>query len=329
MCHDRSVKPKENHTLLYMQQPFVSVIIPNYCHARYLDERIQSVLNQTYQNFELIILDDCSPDNGASREVIERYRSDSHVAHIVYNEQNSGNTFRQWHKGFQLAKGELIWIAESDDACELTLLETLVKGFEDHQNLVLAFCQSLYVDEDGKPLCETAELENQEPIHYDGKEFIRRRMLYTNTVANASSAVFRKDVALRVDGQYQEYKAAGDRLFWIELAECGDVYEVPTPLNHFRRHGGSVSPGYYGDGTTMEEDCRINRYMERQGYLLLKEKLLARCCYMNVTRDADFPKAKKKEIMRELTYHGLLPHCVLKNTIIVHAKLKSLLGKKK
>ena len=94
----------------------VSIIVPNYNHEKYLDERIQSILNQTYQDFEIIILDDCSTDN--SKFVIEKFRNNEHVSHIVYNEQNSGSTFKQWERGFELAKGELIWIAESDDSCD-------------------------------------------------------------------------------------------------------------------------------------------------------------------------------------------------------------------
>lgn len=70
----------------------VSVIVPNYNHAPYLKPRIDSIVNQTYHDFELILLDDCSTDN--SREILESYRSNPHVTHIVYNEQNGRNTFR-------------------------------------------------------------------------------------------------------------------------------------------------------------------------------------------------------------------------------------------
>lgn len=115
-----------------MENPKVSVIIPNFNHEKYLDERIQSVLNQTYTDFEVIILDDVSKDN--SKEVIEKYRSNPHVSNIVYNTENSGSTFKQWAKGFNLAKGGLIWIAESDDSCSPKLLEKLVNEFEKMTN---------------------------------------------------------------------------------------------------------------------------------------------------------------------------------------------------
>jgi len=93
--------------------PTVSVIIPNYNYESYLKQRIETVLNQTYQNFEVIILDDHSSDN--SRDIIETFRQNEKVTHIVYNQINSGSPFIQWVKGIELAIGKYIWIAESDD----------------------------------------------------------------------------------------------------------------------------------------------------------------------------------------------------------------------
>ena len=101
--------------------PTVSVIIPNYNHAPFLKQRIESVLNQSFQDFEMILIDDCSTDG--SREIIESYRNNPHVSHIVYNDSNSGSAFLQWNKGIELAKGDWIWVAESDDYAEPTFLE--------------------------------------------------------------------------------------------------------------------------------------------------------------------------------------------------------------
>lgn len=97
--------------------PLITVIIPNFNHAKYLRERIDSVLNQTYNNIEVFLLDDCSNDN--SKEILMSYESSPLVKGILLNEENSGSTFRQWQKGFELAHGEYIWIAESDDYCDL------------------------------------------------------------------------------------------------------------------------------------------------------------------------------------------------------------------
>ena len=128
----------------------VSVLIPNYNHAQFLKERIDSVLNQTHQDFEVIIMDDCSADN--SKDIIESYRSNKKISHIVYNEINSGSTFKQWQKGIALAKGKYIWIAESDDVAAVSFLETTVAKMEQVPNAALFFCQSNCIDFDGKPL---------------------------------------------------------------------------------------------------------------------------------------------------------------------------------
>src|ERR1700730_12479921 len=94
-----------------VNQPKVSVIIPNYNHAPYLRQRINTVLRQTFQDFEVILMDDCSTDEG--RSIIAEYAVGPRVK-VQLNERNSGSTFKQWKKGITLARGEYIWIAESD-----------------------------------------------------------------------------------------------------------------------------------------------------------------------------------------------------------------------
>ena len=127
--------------------PLVSVIIPNYNHAAFLKQRIESVLNQTFQDFELIILDDCSTDN--SKEIIEEYRSNPKVKSIVYSKMNSGSPFEQWRKGIVLAKGEYVWIAESDDWASLDFLHELISNLSKKKNVGICFCDSNWVDNDG------------------------------------------------------------------------------------------------------------------------------------------------------------------------------------
>lgn len=245
--------------------PKVSVIIPNYNHAKYLEQRIESVLNQTYQDFEVIILDDCSPDNGASRAVIERYRSNPHVSHIVYNEQNSGSTFIQWKKGFSLAKGEIIWIAESDDWCELNFLETLMPLWEQYPDCSVIQSGVHCFHDDGTNAWKN---EHTGKITYsNGTDFIKYNMVCSGTaIPNASAVTFRKDVAMSLPQDYMEYKSAGDRLFWIYMLERGNYCKIDLPLNHFRIHQNKVSFGKEIDGTQSRERYRINKYLHTKGY---------------------------------------------------------------
>ena len=262
-----------------MSHQLVSVIIPNYNHARYLDERIQSVLSQTYQNFELIILDDCSPDHGASKAIIEKYRTNPHVSHIVYNEINSGSTFKQWHKGMELAKGELIWIAESDDKCEVNLLETLVNQFSINQQCVLAYCISVLFDDSGQVLGYSGK--SGEDIQMSGDDFIRDYMCNGNAIWNASSALFKREVALSINKQYDTYRGAGDRLFWIEMAEQGHVSIVKKKLNYSRRHPNNSTKRFYATGINQKEDKLILDYIYKQGHISTKSYFWHRIKYSN------------------------------------------------
>ncbi len=239
--------------------PQISVIVPNYNHAKYLKQRIESILNQTYQDFELLILDDCSTDN--SREVIEQYRNNVKVNHIVYNTENSGSTFKQWDKGIKLAKGEYIWIAESDDWADKNFLEVILSEIKNNSAVSLTYCIPKYTKENG-------ELWNWQPQvtgntkAYNGVDFIRTKLIYSNVIHNASTAVFRKSSYENiVNMQYQTMKLCGDWLFYVLLAEQGDVLEISRHLSYFRRHDKSVTPAAVKKGLALLEGIEVLDYI--------------------------------------------------------------------
>ena len=232
---------RPNEKWLHQMSPLVSVIVPNYGHALYLQERIECILNQTFQNFELIILDDCSPDN--SRDVILKYKDHPRVSHIVFNDENSGNTFLQWEKGVALAKGKYIWIAESDDYADESFLDYVMAAFCLYEDCVLVRTGSYQVNEKNRVLVRDWDLwEEDETIHYyKGKNYIRHNMLHFNFIYNASMVVFRKDVFQKIDKSYQQLRYTGDWQCWIEMLMYGPVCEYRRKLNYFRQHQNKVS----------------------------------------------------------------------------------------
>ena len=237
--------------------PVVSVIIPNYNHAPFLKERIDSVLQQTFRDIEVIIMDDCSTDQ--SREIIENYRTNSRVSHIIYNETNSGSTFKQWQKGIGLATGNYIWIAESDDWCEPTLLEELVKGITGNDDIVISFCGAVVITDAGEILYTSDSKKISEVT--DGISFIKNHLVESNKIFNASMAIFCKQSFLGISSEYTNYKFCGDWLFWIMLAQKGSVFTSGKYLNYFRKHNADVSRKSMANGTYFLEYPRLARYL--------------------------------------------------------------------
>ena len=124
---------------------FFSVIIPNHNHGNYLEARIKSVLNQTYKNYELIILDDNSTDN--SRNIINKYNNHPQVTAILFNKVNSGSPFLQWKKGIELAKANWIWIAESDDMADPLFLAEAAEVIKNQPAIGCYYTDSFIIDE--------------------------------------------------------------------------------------------------------------------------------------------------------------------------------------
>jgi glycosyltransferase involved in cell wall biosynthesis len=224
--------------------PTVSVIIPNYNHARFLRRRIDSVLSQTFQDFEVILLDDCSTDE--SRSILALYSADPRVR-IEFNETNSGSTFKQWNKGVRLARGKYVWIAESDDYADARLLERLVAVLDNQAAVAFAYCQSWLVSDDDR-LDGFADfyLEYLDPRRWkadfsaDGPEECRNYLVSSNTVPNASAVVFRKCTFEEVGGADENLRMCGDWKLWAAMALRGRITYLGEPLNYYRFHDASV-----------------------------------------------------------------------------------------
>lgn len=249
--------------------PTVSVIVPNYNHARFLLKRIESVLRQTYADFELIILDDCSTDD--SRSILSQYAGDPRVR-LEFNEVNSGSAFKQWNKGVRLAQGKYIWIAESDDYADERLLGRLAGILDADSKIAFAYCRSRRVDGDDRP----KELVDTHTMYSDAslwdKDFCltdlearRDHFRYTNPVNNASAAVFRKEVYERVGGADESFRICGDWKCWADMALCGSVAYVSEPLNYYRFHEGSIRSKGENDAQGIVETLRVVRLLMGQG----------------------------------------------------------------
>jgi hypothetical protein len=177
----------------------------------------------------------------------------------VANESNSGNTFKQWEKGISLAKGEYIWIAESDDVAEPSFLRECMARLLANPDAVVAFTWSYMIDQKSKILDYSWDetWRYKVPGVYEGENFCLHRLVYKNLMYNASMIVFRKDAYTKVTSRYMEYRHSGDWLFWFEMCMQGKVCEVPLKLNKFRQHLNKVSNDSRSSGQDFEEMAEI------------------------------------------------------------------------
>ena len=244
----------------------LSIIVPNYNYAHYLDERLQSILNQTFQDFELILLDDASTDN--SLEILDKYKNNPHVSHLVVNEQNTGSPFKQWMKGILLAKGEWVWIAEADDLCESTFLETCVEQAQKYSNISVCMTASKYIDENGRILPQEANYwgKNKPAVsacRFPGKAYAEHNMYWNNCVINASGVLFRRSYAMKLyDSVFLNMRYSGDWVFWFQMLLQGNMVEVYKELNYFRQHTSKVSVEGINSGKRIKEDIDTYVLME-------------------------------------------------------------------
>jgi glycosyltransferase involved in cell wall biosynthesis len=233
----------------------ISVVVPNYNYEQHIGDRLTSIFNQKYPIYELIVLDDNSPDN--SVEIIEAVTA-THKRNInlIINEKNSGSVFKQWEKGASLAKGDYLWIAEADDLAEPEFLAAIMQG---DSKFTMAYSDSQQIDEESKHLADnyryyydkgiTAKLD--QPGIYDGQTIIKECLSIKNQFMNVSSVVFDKKSiqGFFVDNMEEtlEFTVAGDWFVYVHLLKekNASCKVIGDSLNIHRRHSGSVTKQNY------------------------------------------------------------------------------------
>ena len=195
----------------------ISVIVPNYNHASFLKKRLESILNQSFQDFELILLDDSSDDN--SIEVIDTYKNNPKVSHFIINENNSGSPFKQWARGIELAQGKYIWLAESDDYADINFLENTVAILKENKNIGLVSVKSILINSKGRIIDKSFTRKNKNGYKLTEKlnvipwqNYIKGCLNSKNAIYNASSVLFRNEKKLFLN-DYQNKTQYGDTFF--------------------------------------------------------------------------------------------------------------------
>ena len=271
----------------------ISVVIPNYNHASFLQQRIDSVLCQTRPPFEIIILDDCSTDNSVA--LIEKYAAADIRIRFLSNGVNSGSVFAQWNKGVSLANGDLIWIAESDDVAKKDLLEKLVGPMENDPAIVLSYCESFRMNEAGETTgtwkTSTDEIDGHlfsENFIMKGEEYIERALVHRNSIPNASGVLFKRTAYEKAGGASSGLPHTGDWLMWLKILCYGKVSFCAEPLNYFRYHEGSV----IAKATSKERDvdfkdwfgytlrCELVRFLKKNRFALTTKAHVSNAKYM-------------------------------------------------
>lgn len=247
----------------------VSIIIPCYNAEKYIEETIKSVLNQTYKNWELIIVNDGSTDNSAT--ILNQYLKKDNRIQLI-NKDNSGVSDTR-NKGLEKAKGEFITFLDADDVWHKENLEKKIVFFTSmNYDVVYSYCQ--LIDEESKPINKILKGENNLQI----ADFLSLKANY-NTAP--SGIVFKKEVLYKIDGFDVNLSNNADQDILIQsLANGFKIGVIPEVLWDYRIHEENMSKNVRvleKDSLYLFQKCNNQQLFHSFWF---KQKCFATLCYL-------------------------------------------------
>ena len=232
----------------------VSVVVASYNHAEFLEQRMESLIRQTYQDIEIIVIEDCSTDN--SLEVLRKYETNPKVKLIV--RENNGGWVAVSNQGIEMSSGEFIIFANCDDDCDPRMIERLVEGMKTNPTAGISFCRSLLVDEQNRVIGDDYAI--REPAFRVRcandtlltKKEMSRFLLCSCVIPNLSAALIKKECFARLGNLTSAYRACSDWDLFFRIVTRYDVAYVSEPLNKFRQHSTTIRSATKGRVTYTE-----------------------------------------------------------------------------
>jgi glycosyltransferase involved in cell wall biosynthesis len=221
-----------------MESGLVSVIVASYNHREYLKERMDSLINQTYQNLEILVVDDCSTDG--SLEVLRKFRSHPKVRLII--RKMNGGWVNASNQGVDMSKGEFIIFANCDDTCEPQMLEKLVQSINKNPTVGISYCRSKMIDHSGKLLGDDFLIREKTFRDFCNtdvfipRDKFKKFLLNSCVIPNLSAALFRKNCYILSGRLTSLYTVCADWDLFFRVTQYNDIAYVSGALNSFRQH---------------------------------------------------------------------------------------------
>lgn len=249
-------------------QPLFSVLIANYNNGKYLMDAIESVRQQTYANWEIILVDDASTDN--SRELYKELEKDERI-HIYYNEQNQGCGYTK-RRCAELANGEICGFLDPDDALMENALEVMLKKHIENSEIGLIYSKSYITDVNLNVLGVTTYYHaNPDKLSY----------LECPDIGVFHFVSFKKNIYDKTGGISRGIVRAVDHELYLRLDEVTEFMYVDIPLYYYRKNtGNNISLGInrykaaWWDSIAKYESCkRRNMDPELYAWCVIEEIL--------------------------------------------------------
>lgn len=221
--------------------PKITVYTPTYNCAKYLEKAIESVLCQTYQDFELIIVDDASTDNTA--QILQKYRNNSRIR-ITRNKKNLGFV-RSAIKAINLAKGKYIVRLDADDYLDENALMVLASILDHHPEIGLVYPDFFHINEQG------------EIIDYFRKKKIGTEIKLLDLPPNSGGTMMRKSCYKAIGGYRDDIRMQDKYDLWIKFIAKFKPYNINLPLYYYRWHGENIS-------SNVKKLLRTKRYIKER-----------------------------------------------------------------